>query len=91
MITTLENGSIQIVVGNTYLGLNGNDLTQHDIDLITAYNPDNAEQVIAAEIKMRSIHKQIIEKNQFELIAQMVEADPNGWFVAYCTQVGIQL
>jgi len=91
MITTLENGSIQIVVGNTYLALNGNDLTQADIDLITAYNPDNTEQVIAEEIKMRSIHKKIIAKNQFDLIEQMVGFDPNGWFIAYCTQAGITI
>ncbi len=89
MITKNEDGSVLIVVDKIYLKLNPNELTQGDIALITAYNPDNAEDVIASEIKMRNIHAQIIALDEIELIAEMIEFDPNGWFVSYCTMNNI--
>lgn len=86
MITKYEDGSVLIVADKIQLKLNPNELTQNEIALITAYNPDNAEQVIAAEIKMRNVHAQILQLDELEIIEQMIEADPNGWFVNYCDQ-----
>jgi hypothetical protein len=91
MIEKRENGQVLIVSGNIHLMLNGNEATEQELQLIAAMNPDNADEVIADEIKMRSIHKKIIAKKQFDLIEEMVAFDPNGWFVAYCTQVGIKI
>jgi len=91
MIKINEDQTISIVFGSVHLKLNPNELTQRDIELITAYNPDNAEQVIAHEIKMRGIHSKIIALGEFEQIEQMVEADPNRWFVDYCNLRGIEL
>jgi hypothetical protein len=78
-------------VGHIHLKLNSNELTQREIDLIKAYNPDNADEVIAGEIKMRSIHAQIIALDELDLISEMVQANPNGWFVDYCNSRGIEL
>ena len=89
MITKYEDGSVLIVVDKIHLKLNPNELTQAEIDLITAYNPDNAEQVIAAEIKMRKTHKDILAKDELEIIEQMVAEDPNKWFIDYCNSRNI--
>ena len=89
MITKNDDGSVSIVVDKIHLKLNPNPLTQFDIDLITAYNPENTEEVIAGEIKMREVHAKILQLDQLELIAEMIEFDPNGWFVSYCTMNNI--
>lgn len=91
MITKNDDGSVLIVVDKIHLKLNPNELTQADIELITAYNPDNADQVIADEIKMRSIHKQIIDKGEFDLIAEMIAENPNTWFINYCNSRNIEI
>jgi len=91
MIEVKENGQVLIVSGKIYLMLNGNEATEQELQLIAEMNPDNADQVIADEIKMRSIHKQIIDKGEFDLIAEMIAENPNTWFVNYCEMSGIEL
>jgi len=80
----------KIQCGAMVLLLNGDSLSDDEIaiirDRLTTQGMDDNEidAVINSEIKIRTVHANIIELNQFELIAQMVESDPNGWFVCYC-------
>lgn len=89
MIQKNDDGSVLIVVDKIHLKFNPNPLTQNEIDLITAYNPENTEEVIAGEIKMREVHSKILELDELELIEQMIESDPSGWFITYCNSRNI--
>lgn len=91
MITEHETGEVTIQAGNVILKLNPNPPTQDELDRIAAYNPDNADEVIEQERKMRSIHKRIIDFNQLGLIEEMIGQNPNQWFITYCQQKGIEL
>ena len=91
MIEVKENGQVLIVSGKIHLSLNGNEATEQELQLIAEMNPDNADQVIADEIKMRSIHKQIIDKGEFDLIAEMIAENPNTWFINYCNSRNIEI
>lgn len=89
MITKDETGEVTIQAGNVLLRINPNPATQDELDRIAAFNPDNAEELIEWEIKCRTIHAKFIELDELELIEQMIESDPSGWFITYCNSRNI--
>lgn len=62
-----------------------------DVLSIQELSANEIEEIVQHEIKMRGIHAQIIARDENELIAQMVEEDPNGWFIDYCELSGIEI
>ena len=97
---------VTIQCGTITLHLNGAELTPEERVFIIQnlsqskiiddngehpYTSDEIQDVIDHEEKMRSIHSQIIALDELDLISEMVQANPNGWFVDYCNSRGIEI
>jgi hypothetical protein len=85
-IEKISDNVVTISVNNIMFILNGNPLSEEEIERFHLIHGDNAENIIAENIFMREAHKKIIELDDIDNFAIAVTQNPNTGFLSYCTE-----
>ena len=98
-VVTLKIATVQF--GIVQLLLNGNEMSFDEqtelYDALQSQGHDEAScaLTVAGEVKSRQTHKAIIDvcnnEGRWPALVQLVGENPNGWYITFCNDHGIEI